>query len=69
MAADGEEVLVNLKILSPSTEVGRDINLVDLPATTTVQELRQRIRNEIESRPNENVSPTSAAKHPVLAME
>src|SRR5690242_16146074 len=50
--ADGSgEVLVNLKILSPSSEVESDINLVDLPAATTNQDLRQRIRNEIESRP------------------
>ena len=48
---DSEEVVLNLKILSPSTEVQSDITLADLPAATTIQELRERIRNEIESRP------------------
>ncbi|KAH7128283.1 hypothetical protein B0J11DRAFT_266393 [Dendryphion nanum] len=51
MSDDEEQLLVNLKVLSPSTEVKSDIALVDLPAATTIQELRNRIRNEIESRP------------------
>ncbi|KAF2469736.1 uncharacterized protein BDR25DRAFT_355993 [Lindgomyces ingoldianus] len=43
--------LINLKILSPSTEVDGDINVPDLPASTTVSELKLRIRNEISTHP------------------
>lgn len=53
MASDGAEgaTAINLKVLSPSTEVQRDINLLDLPISLTLKELRERIQNEIPTRP------------------
>ncbi|KAF2277186.1 uncharacterized protein EI97DRAFT_466705 [Westerdykella ornata] len=42
---------INLKVLSPSTEVQGDIHLPDLPISLTLKELRDRIQNEIPSRP------------------
>jgi hypothetical protein len=42
---------INLKVLSPSAEVQGDINLSDIPASTTVKDLRLRIQNEISTRP------------------
>ncbi|KAL1598649.1 hypothetical protein SLS60_007789 [Paraconiothyrium brasiliense] len=50
MAEEGE-LAVNLKILSPSAEVEGGIHLVDLPANTTIRELRQRIQDVAPSRP------------------
>ena len=46
-----EAVSVNLRILSPSTEVEGGVHLADLPATTTIGELRQRIQDAAPSRP------------------
>lgn len=46
-----EAVLIHLKVLSPSTEVQSDVNLADIPASTTVRDLRLRLQNEIPSRP------------------
>jgi hypothetical protein len=48
--ADGGDV-INLKILSPSTEVEGGIHLPDLPASTTIKELRQKIQDAAPSRP------------------
>ncbi|KAF1993732.1 hypothetical protein P154DRAFT_502955 [Amniculicola lignicola CBS 123094] len=42
---------IDLKILSPSTEVDGDINLPDLPTATTVTELRQLLQNAIATKP------------------
>jgi len=46
-----ESVLLNLKILSPSTELEGGVNFPDLPASTTISELRQRIHDEAPSQP------------------
>jgi hypothetical protein len=46
-----EQPTVSLKVLSPSTEVKGDIALPDLPAATTIRELRGRIQDALESRP------------------
>jgi hypothetical protein len=46
-----EAQTVNLKILSPSTEVEGGLNLADLPASTTVRELRSRIQEAAPSKP------------------
>ena len=46
-----EEQTINLKILSPSTEVEGGVNLADVPASTTVKELRSRIQNAVPSKP------------------
>ncbi|KAI1509548.1 Ubiquitin protein [Pyrenophora tritici-repentis] len=48
--AEGEQT-INLKILSPSTEVEGGVNLADVPASTTVKELRSRIQNAVPSKP------------------
>jgi len=42
---------INLKILSPSTEVEGGVNFTDLPSTTTIKELRSRIQDAVPSRP------------------
>jgi hypothetical protein len=47
----GAPAAINLKVLSPSTEVPGDINLPELPANTTVRELRLRIQDAIATRP------------------
>lgn len=46
-----EPPTINLKVLSPSTEVEGGIHLPGLPAATTVRELRQRIHDAAPSRP------------------
>jgi hypothetical protein len=46
-----EEQSINLKILSPSTEVEGGVNLPDVPASTTIKELRSRIQNAVPSKP------------------
>lgn len=48
--ADGP-LLINLKVLSPSTEVEGGVNLPDLPARTTIKELRQKIQDAVPSKP------------------
>jgi hypothetical protein len=42
---------INLKVLSPSSEVEGAVHLPDLPAATTIAELRQRIHDATPSRP------------------
>lgn len=42
---------INLKILSPSPEVENGISFTDLPASTTVRELRVRIQDAVPSKP------------------
>jgi hypothetical protein len=46
-----QEQTVNLRILSPSTEVEGGVNLPDLPTSTTIKELRSRIQNAVPSKP------------------
>lgn len=46
-----EAQTINLKILSPSTEVEGGVNLADIPASTTVKELRSRIQDAAPSKP------------------
>jgi hypothetical protein len=46
-----EKPTINLKILSPSTELEGGVNLAHLPASTTVKELRSRIQDAVPSRP------------------
>jgi hypothetical protein len=46
-----EAQTINLKILSPSTEVEGGVHLADIPASTTVKELRSRIQDAAPSRP------------------
>lgn len=46
-----EAQTINLKILSPSTEVEGGVNLADVPASTTVKELRSRIQDAAPSKP------------------
>ncbi|KAF2743943.1 hypothetical protein M011DRAFT_470840 [Sporormia fimetaria CBS 119925] len=54
MADDVQEAVatINLKVLSPSTEVQGDITLPAIPISTTVKDLRLRIQNEIATRPS-----------------
>lgn len=42
---------VNLKILSPSSEVDGALSLSDVPASTTIGELRSRIQNALPTKP------------------
>lgn len=46
-----EAQTINLRILSPSTEVEGGVNLADIPASTTVKELRRRIQDAAPSKP------------------
>jgi hypothetical protein len=46
-----EAQTINLRILSPSTEVEGGVNLADIPASTTVKELRSRIQDAAPSKP------------------
>jgi hypothetical protein len=46
-----DEQSINLKILSPSTEVEGGVNLPDVPASTTIKELRSRIQDAVPSKP------------------
>lgn len=45
-----EPATVNLKVLSPSAEGG--VHFADIPTTTTIRELRQRIQDAAPSRPS-----------------
>jgi hypothetical protein len=42
---------LNLKILSPSTEVEGGIIFLDIPTSTTIKELRNRIQDAVQSKP------------------
>ncbi len=46
-----EDYLLDLNVLSPSTEVERSLLLPALPASTTVLQLKLKIRELIPSRP------------------
>jgi hypothetical protein len=46
-----EAPVINLKILSPSSEVEGGVNFADLPATITIKELRSRIQDAVPTRP------------------
>ncbi|KAI4944460.1 hypothetical protein J4E86_009519 [Alternaria arbusti] len=46
-----EAQTVNLKILSPSSDFEGGVNLADVPASTTVKELRSRIQDAAPSKP------------------
>jgi hypothetical protein len=46
-----EASTINLKVLSPSTEVEGGVSFPDLPTTTTIKELRNRIQDAVPSKP------------------
>jgi hypothetical protein len=46
-----EAPTINLKILSPSSEVEGGVSFSDLPASITIKELRSRIQDAVPSRP------------------
>lgn len=46
-----ETLAINLKILSPSSEIEGGIHLQDVPASTTVRELRLKIQHAVPSNP------------------
>ena len=46
-----EQVLIDLKVLSPSTEVNGDLFFANIPEVTTVGELKIQIRDELATRP------------------
>ena len=46
-----ETLAINLKVLSPSSEIEGAIHLQDLPASTTVGELRLKIQDAVASKP------------------
>jgi hypothetical protein len=46
-----ETPTINLKVLSPSTEVEGGVNLANVPTTTTIRELRSRIQDAVPSKP------------------
>ncbi|KAH7081010.1 hypothetical protein FB567DRAFT_532275 [Paraphoma chrysanthemicola] len=46
-----EQTTIHLKVLSPSTEVEGGVTFADIPATTTIKELRSRIQDAVPSKP------------------
>ena len=46
-----DRVTLNLRVLSPSSEVDGGIHLQDLPTSTTVRELRLKIQDAVASKP------------------
>ena len=46
-----DRVTLNLRVLSPSSEVDGGIHLQDLPISTTVRELRLKIQDAVASKP------------------
>ncbi|KAF2873928.1 hypothetical protein BDV95DRAFT_626826 [Massariosphaeria phaeospora] len=46
-----DQLTINLKVLSPSTEVDDNLNFHKLPASTTIKELRLKIQDAVASRP------------------
>ncbi|KAF2033921.1 hypothetical protein EK21DRAFT_57493 [Setomelanomma holmii] len=46
-----ESQTINLKVLSPSTEVEGGVTFAGIPATTTIKELRSRIQDAVLSKP------------------
>lgn len=46
-----EKPILNLKILSPSSEVEGGVTFAGLPTSTTVRELRSRIQDAVPSKP------------------
>ncbi|KAJ4362650.1 hypothetical protein N0V95_001358 [Ascochyta clinopodiicola] len=47
-----DSLAINLKVLSPSSEVESGVHLRDLAASTTVQELRLKIQDAVPSKPD-----------------
>lgn len=47
----GQDVTVNLQIISPSVGVNRPLLFPDVPATTTIKQLKERIRQTLPLRP------------------
>jgi hypothetical protein len=45
---------INLKIVSPSVSVNRPLNFPQLPSTTTVKDLKRRIREALDSQPSDD---------------
>ncbi|KAF2816125.1 uncharacterized protein BDZ99DRAFT_458028 [Mytilinidion resinicola] len=50
-AAPAEQTFIDLKVLSPSTEVDGDMFFKQLPASTTVAELKLKIKDQIAAKP------------------
>lgn len=48
---DQEKLTVNLQIVSPSLSVGRPLHFPELAASTTIKELKERIRSSLPLRP------------------
>lgn len=46
-----DALAINLKVLSPSSEFEGGIHLRELPASTTVRELRLKIQDAVPSKP------------------
>lgn len=50
-AGTPEQLAVNLQVVSPSVGVNRPLLFPGLPATTTLKQLKERIRQELPLRP------------------
>jgi hypothetical protein len=48
-----DEPVVNLQVLSPSAGVNRPLLFPDLPAATTIKQLKERIREALPLRPSD----------------
>lgn len=53
-ASEATSPTFTLQIISPSVNVPQPLQLTGLSATTTVRQLKEKIRNAIESRPGDS---------------
>jgi hypothetical protein len=51
MAGNDETARVNLQIVSPSAGISQRLVFSDLPANSTLKQLKERIRNSVPARP------------------
>lgn len=50
--SEGDSLSANISIVSPSVAVNAPLNFPGLPASTTVAQLKERIRDALDSKPN-----------------
>lgn len=52
-SSQGEMPTITLQVISPSVAVPRPLSFADLPANTSVRQLKERIRNAIDAKPSD----------------
>lgn len=51
MSSDDSVQLMDLKVISPSPDIPQDLHFDSLPISTTVQQLKEKIRDAVPSHP------------------